>query len=371
MATDFSDTRKLGFLRVIQTCFALNIALTIGMVAFLAKESYQLTFPDALDFMNQVFDAIAFWLIWQHKKATRTFVLCFTLFNIIAGTAFNIGSGTFNPLDQVVLSAIDIFLFIYFLTSRRVKAQLTQPFSAEIKEKTSKENADYYKPRTWVFWRNIIIYFCVFSVVGHWLEAFYCMFIRLGILPGIYDPNSQIWSDWLYPFLVYGIGAAACVIVLYPVKSLLMRKFKGILVPLVISFIVNAAVCTSIELVMGLMMNQPLPDGTMPLWDYRDMFCNFMGQICLQNALAFGFVATLMVWVIYPALEGLFARLSKDVMNVVFVAIVVGFGVLFFLYCINVLIPGVNDGTISLGGDGSAQNQLIEDGLDAGLDALS
>ena len=29
------------------------------------------------------------------------------------------------------------------------------------------------------------------------------------------------------------------------------------------------------------------------------MFCNFMGQVCLQNAIAFGVVATLMTWVIY------------------------------------------------------------------------
>ena len=365
MTKDFSDTTKLGFLRVIQVLFALNIALTIGMVAFLAKESYQLTFTDTLDFLNQVFDAIAFWLIWQRKKATRAFVMFFTLFNIIVGTAFNIGAGTFNPLEQLVLCSIDIVLFVYFLTSKRVKAQLTEPFSAEIKERQAKENADYYRPRTWAFWRNIIIYFCVFSVVGHWLEAFYCTFIRLGILPGIYDPESQIWSDWLYPFLVYGIGAAACVIVLYPLKSLLMRKFKGVLVPLIISFVANAAVCTSIELVMGLMMNQPLPDGTMPLWDYRNMFCNFMGQICLQNALAFGLVSTLMVWVIYPGLESLFARLSKDVMNVVFVGVAVGFAVLFFLYCINVLIPGVNDGALAPGGDGSAQSQLLDDGIDA------
>lgn len=370
MTKDFSDPRKLGFLRVIQTLFAINIALTIGMVAFLAKESYQLTFVDSLDFLNQVFDAIAFWLIWQRKKATRAFVMGFTLFNIVVGTAFNIGAGDFNPLEQLFLSAIDIVLLVYFLTSRRVKAQLTEPFSAGIKTRLSQENADYYKPRTWAFWRNIIIYFCVFSVVGHWLEAFYCTFIRLGILPGIYDPESQIWSDWLYPFLVYGIGAAACVIVLYPLKSLLMRKFKGLLAPLIISFVVNAAVCTSIELVMGLTMNQPLPDGTMPLWDYRDMFCNFMGQICLQNALAFGLAATLMVWVIYPGLESLFARLSKDVMNVIFVAIVVGFAVLFFLYCINVLIPGVNDGTLASGSGGSAQVQLLDDGIDAGLEAF-
>lgn len=109
------------------------------------------------------------------------------------------------------------------------------------------------------------MYFCVFSVVGHWLEAGYCTFIRLGILPGIYDPESQIWSDWLYPFPVYGFGAVACVLVLYPLKSLLQRRLHGTVAPLLASFVANGLVCTGIELAMGLMLNQPLPDGSLPL----------------------------------------------------------------------------------------------------------
>ena len=145
------------------------------------------------------------------------------------------------------------------------------------------------------------------------------------------------------------MGAVACVLLFYPVKNFLMRTMKGTLVPLVLSFVLNAAVCTLIELVMGLMLNQPLPDGSLPLWDYRNMFCNFMGQICLQNALAFGVIATLMAWVIYPGLETLLGRLSRDVMNVVFVVIVVGFCILFFFYCINVLIPGL--GSVIASGD--------------------
>ena len=64
------------------------------------------------------------------------------------------------------------------------------------------------------------------------------------------------------------------------------------------------------------MVNQPGPDGKLPLWDYSDMFCNFMGQVCLQNAIAFGVVATLMTWVIYPALEQLLSKVPRDGMNI-------------------------------------------------------
>lgn len=151
--------------------------------------------------------------------------------------------------------------------------------------------------------RNLAIYFCVFSFAGHWLEAAYCLFIKWGMLPGVYDPTSGIWRDWLFPFCVYGVGAVTCVLVLSPAKALLQRRINAPGAPLAISFVLNSCVCCLIELCMGLVLNQPLPDGSMPLWDYRGMFCNFMGQICLQNGLAFGMAATLMSWVLLPLMN--------------------------------------------------------------------
>lgn len=335
---DFSNPKKLGFMRVIQVFFALNIALTVSGLVFMIKGSYELGFSDILDYANLIFDGICFWLIWHRYRATRGFVIGFSLFNIVVGTAYNLATGSFDLLDQVIASSSDIILIVYFLTSRRVKAVLVHPFSDEKAQAQLEEHRGYFQPRTWGFWRNLIIYFCVFSVVGHWMEAGYCTLIRFGLIPGIYDPNSQIWHDWLYPFCVYGFGAVACVLVLFPVKNFLQKHFRGHALPLALSFVANALVCTGIELAMGLMLNQPLPDGTLPLWDYRDMFCNFMGQVCLQNALAFGFVATLMTWVIYPGLEKLLAHVPPYAMNIAFIAVVIGFCILFFLYCVNVAV---------------------------------
>lgn len=339
MTRDYTNPKKLGFMRVIQVFFAINIVLTIAGLVFMIKGSYTLGFSDILDYTNLIFDGISFWLIWHRYRAARTFTIAFSLFNIVVGSAFNLATGTFNLLDQLIASSSDIILLVYFLTSRRAKAVLVHPFTEEKAQAQLDEHRGYYQPRTWAFWRNLIIYFCVFSVVGHWMEAGYCTLIRFGLIPGIYDPNSQIWSDWLYPFCVYGFGAAACVLLLFPVKNFLQKHFRGHAVPLVLSFVVNALVCTGIELAMGLMLNQPLPDGTLPLWDYRNMFCNFMGQVCLQNAVAFGFVATLMTWVIYPGLEKLLAHVPSYAMNIAFIAVVIGFSILFFLYCVNVVIP--------------------------------
>ena len=332
MAKDFSNPKKLGFMRVLQFFFAFNVIVTISLLAFLIKGSYELEFSNILDFVNLIFDSISFWLIWQRKRLARHFIIGFSLFNIFIGTAFNIATGHFSLVGQLFSCTPDLILLAYFLTSRRAKAVLTQPFDAEVKQRELAKDLDCYQPRTWAFWRNIIIYFCVFSVVGHWMEAAYCTLIRFGMIPGTYDPNSQIWSDWLYPFIVYGFGAVACVLLLYPVKNFLEKRIRSRVVPLLISFVVNALVCTAIELVMGLMVNQPGPDGKLPLWDYSDMFCNFMGQVCLQNAIAFGVVATLMTWVIYPALEQLLSKVPRDGMNIAFIAVTVGFCILIFLY---------------------------------------
>lgn len=339
MSKDFSNPRKLGFMRVLQVFFAINIVLTISMLVFYVKGSYTLGFSDALDLVNLLFDGISFWLIWQRKKYTRAFIISFSLFNIVIGSIYNVATGSFDVVGQLIASSSDIVLLAYFLTSRRAKAVLTQPFTAEVKQRDLEKHINYYQPKTWAFWRNLIIYFCVFSVVGHWMEAGYCTLIRFGLLPGIYDPASQIWSDWLYPFCVYGFGAVACVLLLFPIKNFLEKKIGSRIVPLLISFAINALVCTLIELAMGLMLNQPLPDGTLPLWDYSDMFCNFMGQVCLQNAIAFGIVATLMTWVVYPGLESLIRKIPKDLMNIGFIVVVIGFCILFFFYCVNVVVP--------------------------------
>lgn len=62
---------------------------------------------------------------------------------------------------------------------------------------------------TWPFWRNLAVYFCVFSLVGHWLEIIYCTFMDLF---GIVDEDSLVWDDPFYPFLVYGVGCVVCAV---------------------------------------------------------------------------------------------------------------------------------------------------------------
>lgn len=330
-AVRFSNPNSLGFLWVIQALLALNILFTTFVLTTYIKGSYTITFDQTLNLVNVMLNGVTFWLIWKRKKLARMWVICISVFNIVVGTAFNIATGNFNLATQLSLSVFDIFMLLYFLNSTRVKATLVEPFNVRSLGEDLDEEESFFRPRTWEFWRNLIIYFIVFSIVGHWVEAAVCLLIKYGIVPGVYDPTSQIWSDWLYPFPVYGIGFCACAILLYPLKNFLQRKTGMVSVSLVLSFIVNGLVCTLIEFTMGMFVNQDLQ-----LWDYSDMFGNFMGQVCLQNGLFFAFLATLMTWVVYPALERLFRRVPNEMMTVVFVGVVVGFVILIALYYINI-----------------------------------
>ena len=336
---DGFNPKKLGFMRLLQVFFAINIALSVISLTTLIKGNYELGFNELLNLFNVIADGVLFWFLWQRYRTTRWVAMGLSAFNIVVGTGYNLATGVFDPSAQLTLCLGDIIVLIYFATSRRARAALTEPFSIErVERRLDDAKRNFYNPRTWAFWRSIIIYFCLFSIVGHWMEAAFCLLIKYGIVPGIYDPNSQIWSDWLYPFPVYGFGTVACALILYPIKNALQRRIHNGWGPVLASFVINTLVCSAIELTLGLLQNQPV-DGVYPLWDYSNMFCNFMGQICLQNSLAFGGVATLMTWIIYPGLENLMGKLSNNVANVVFIVVVVFFAIVFSLYCINVVIP--------------------------------
>ncbi len=333
------NPKKLGFMRVLQVLFAFNVLLSIVILTTYVKGSYQITFVMLLDMLNLMFDGVLFWMILRRYSVARWFAIGFAIFNISVGTVFNIIVGEFEISSQIMLCTSDITILLYFLTSQRAKAVLVRPFaSAKIEDTLENRTNSFYNLTKWSFWRSVIIYFCLFCVVGHWAEAGYCLFIKYGILPGVYDPTSQIWSDWLYPFPVYGFGMVACIILLFPIKNLIQNKVHNTLLALLLSFAINAAVCTSIELVMGLIQNQPV-NGVYPLWDYSNMFCNFMGQICLQNALAFGAISTLMVWAVYPLLEKYMIKLPNNIANTIFIVVVIFYSILSGLYLVKINLP--------------------------------
>ena len=334
--TDFSNPHHLGFMRFAMFLIIIETVAVMFSLASLTKSQWNLSAEYVLMIVNMLINAVTFWLLWNRRKHARGIIIALSAFNIAISVAYNVSAGSFSIANQLLLSSLDIVFVLYFATSRRAKAVLVRPWNKRERERAIEGDASLFRPRKLEYWRNLAVYFCVFSVVGHWMEAGYCTLIRFGIVPGKYDPTSQIWSDWLYPFMVYGFGFVACALLLFPLKNWLQKKIKAPIVPFLASFAANAALCTAIEFAMGMMLNQPLPDGSLPLWDYRDMAFNFMGQVCLANAIAFGVAASVITWFVYPAIERVARRAPKDAMRIVSVVVFLGFAFLLALYYVNV-----------------------------------
>lgn len=167
-----------------------------------------------------------------------------------------------------------------------------------------------------------MFYFCAFSVIGHWLEIAYCQFMRLF---GIYDPDSLVWGNPFYPFMVYGIGTLVCALALTPYKDYLIEHRKSLNAAAGEFFGTAVLVCMVMELVMGLMLNQPDAVGVYPLWDNSNLPLNILGQAWLVNDIVLGAVATLYTWFFYPLFEGLLRHVSPRTLDKACVIVVIVF----------------------------------------------
>lgn len=179
--------------------------------------------------------------------------------------------------------------------------------------------------RTKTFWRDMAIYFTSFSFMGHWAEMLFCLGIAAGIFAGTYNfAEVMLWHQWLFPYLAEAVAMLLVVVLLHPFKQWLLRKFNGnTVLALLVSIVLIALVCTSIDFSAGMICNQDYV-----VWDYRDMPFNFMGQICLQNSTVYSLACTLLVWVVYPAMDSGLRRMPRDVANILCITLVA-----FFVFC--------------------------------------
>ena len=339
-AIKFSAPNKMGFMRVVQIVFAGHIAVYLVWLMLTSRDHMSYDVTSMMDWVMVILEGVAFWMFINRYKVARPFVIAIAAIDIVAPALVDIAMGRFNLIALISSSLFYIFLLFYFIFSKRVKATLVNDIS--------RGKGDYDKDefvvnrRGWPFVRNLIIYFIVFSILGHWMEMGMCQFIIMGVVQGEYDPsNTMLWRDWLYPFPMEGAAVVVIALVLYPFFLWLKKKFTGKkwILAYIISFFAGALLCTIIEFGMGLIVNADLQ-----LWDYRDNFCNIMGQVCLQNTMAFGVVAAIITWWVYPLMERMIARVPQDVMNIVFVVIAVFGAIIWSLYLINP--PGVDDANL-------------------------
>lgn len=189
--------------------------------------------------------------------------------------------------------------------------------------------------KTWEFWRNQAVYFCVFSLVGHWLEIIYCLFMDYHF--GIVDPESLVWDDFLSPFPVYGFGVIICAVAMVPLRSWLCERCSTKPRAAGVFYLIGVFASMAMELAQGFLQNQPDENGEYPLWDNSELPLNILGQAWLVNDIMIALVMFGYVWGLYPVMERGIAKLPQRVANIGAAVVVVAFLVL----CTVKFVPGV------------------------------
>lgn len=328
--------RPLGTgLRLVQAYYGLVLLIGLAYAALINPKGdigfvYDLSMVRAC--IQMATSAQAIWMI--HKRSRYAIPFCITstvvcvvlsAIDIFALHANALVFEAVGPFATVLFVLIEYvlagFVVVYLARDRSARFILSAQYSnAPQGYGNSWHNTRYRdRIRTWTFWRDLSMYFIVFSFLGHWAEILFCRLILAGVFMGDYDPtNAMLWDQWLFPFSAEGTALAMVVLFLFPLKEWLLKRFNGQIRPaLIASFLANAAVCTSIDFITGITCNQDYS-----LWDYRNMPFNFMGQVCLQNSMVYSIAATLIVWVVYPLMDRALRRLPRMATDTIFFGLV-------------------------------------------------
>ncbi|MCL2869347.1 putative ABC transporter permease [Candidatus Saccharibacteria bacterium] len=169
------------------------------------------------------------------------------------------------------------------------------------------------KPKSLAFWRNLALYYIVFSFVGHWFEIVIALLIRL--FWGV-SPQFGIFDNPIEPYTIYGLGAVVCVLIATFLPNKIRHNFGWL-------FLINTVACALVEYTSAALIVMRF--GHNLYWDYSNVPFNLNGYICLKNTLTFGLIATLFIISIHPWCEKLLKQLGHKVVNWIFIIMLILF----------------------------------------------
>jgi len=185
-----------------------------------------------------------------------------------------------------------------------------------------RERSVLFAPKTWAFWRNNIMCFCINNIVGHCLESLYCKIMDKCF--GIIDDDYAVKFDpWYHPYGVYGLGGAAMTFIFEPIKEKMLERHGSLSGAVLESYAIAVLAAMGMELGFGLLVNRPDEDGRYPYWDNSKLPLNVFKQAWLINDLVIGAVAMAYVWFAYPLFCKGMSKLGERGANAAF-AVTVG-----------------------------------------------
>ena len=140
----------------------------------------------------------------------------------------------------------------------------------------------------------MVLYFALYSFSGWVCETIYCSlherrYVRRGFLAGPYCP-------------IYGFGAMFVLHISQPVSHN----------PLLV-FVVTMLVASALEYITGGFFEHAFQ---LRLWDYSSHRFNIKGRVCLLNALLFGLLGLLAVYLVHPVAGMIVTAIPSEVQDV-------------------------------------------------------
>lgn len=161
---------------------------------------------------------------------------------------------------------------------------------------------------------RFVVFFTLYSVIGWCYEVFLEVvvyrwgFTNRGVLFGPYTP-------------VYGFGALAFILLVYPVIRDRSKKEKLLFIPVV--FLLCMAIATAIELATSYILEAAT--GSWPWQTYADYKLNFQARIALSPSIRFGLGGLLFLYVLQPLFEKLCDALGSKKVRVMAIMFVIMF----------------------------------------------
>lgn len=166
--------------------------------------------------------------------------------------------------------------------------------------------------------QELVIYFVMGTFAGYYLEVIW------KLLTNNINTPRQLLEQFLVPPLAepYGFGVVAVILFVVP----FIEKNK---LGLVLTYLLNVLATGLTEYICAVVL--VLTSGRNKFWDYSGMPLNIQGYTCLEAYLVFGAIATMFVYLSYPACERVFNSLTRRRFQILF-------AVSSLLYLINLII---------------------------------
>ncbi len=153
------------------------------------------------------------------------------------------------------------------------------------------------------------ILFIIYSFIGWTIEVINSLvkskkFVNRGFLLGPYCP-------------IYGVSSIIMILYLNQYKNNILTVF-----------ILAVVVCSIIEYFISYIMEKLF---NARWWDYTNKKFNINGRVCLENAVLFGILGILLVYIVNPFISGLLYKINPKVLNIIGLVLLIIFVVDFVL----------------------------------------